>query len=63
MSHLLGHEGDGSILSLLKRKGWALELSAGLYSGGKGFEFFKICVELTEEGLCNLFIFAVMLTF
>lgn len=29
ISHLLGHEGEGSILSYLKNKGWANELSAG----------------------------------
>ena len=29
ISHLLGHEGEGSVLSYLKAKGWANELSAG----------------------------------
>ena len=29
LSHLLGHEGSGSVLSLLKKKGLANELSAG----------------------------------
>lgn len=53
MSHLIGHEGDGSVLSYLKKKGWALELSAGLSHGGNGFDFFKISVTLTEAGLSN----------
>ncbi len=56
VSHLIGHEGDGSILALLKKKGWALELSAGQNSGGKGFSFFKINIELTDEGLGIFFI-------
>ncbi|KAK9711990.1 metalloprotease, partial [Basidiobolus ranarum] len=51
LSHLIGHEGAGSILSLLKKKGWANYLSAGASHGGIGFEFFKISVDLTEEGL------------
>ncbi|ORX91263.1 insulin-degrading enzyme, partial [Basidiobolus meristosporus CBS 931.73] len=51
LSHLIGHEGTGSILSLLKKKGWANYLSAGASHGGIGFEFFKISVDLTEEGL------------
>jgi insulysin len=51
LSHLIGHEGDGSVLSYLKKKGWALELSAGLSHGGNGFDFFKISVTLTEAGL------------
>ena len=53
ISHLVGHEGDGSILAYLKKKGWALELSAGLQAGGTGFSFFNINVEMTEQGLKN----------
>ncbi|KAF9203041.1 Insulinase (Peptidase M16) [Haplosporangium sp. Z 27] len=53
ISHLIGHEGSGSILSLLKKKGWASSLSAGCFSGGIGFEFFKISVDLTKEGLLH----------
>ncbi len=30
LSHLVGHEGKGSLLSALKAKGWASELSAGV---------------------------------
>ncbi|KAJ3300130.1 Insulinase (Peptidase M16) [Borealophlyctis nickersoniae] len=51
ISHLIGHEGGGSILSLLKSKGWALSLSAGSSRGGINFEFFKVSIDLTEEGL------------
>lgn len=29
LSHLLGHEGENSLLSILIRKGLAVELSAG----------------------------------
>ena len=29
ISHCLGHEGKGSVLALLKQKGWATELEAG----------------------------------
>ena len=29
LSHLLGHEGEGSAFALLKAKGWASSLSAG----------------------------------
>ncbi|KAI9204048.1 Metalloenzyme, LuxS/M16 peptidase-like protein [Polychytrium aggregatum] len=49
-SHLIGHEAEGSILSLLKQKGWANALSAGYSSGGINFGFFKITVDLTAEG-------------
>ncbi|ORZ07985.1 Metalloenzyme, LuxS/M16 peptidase-like protein [Lobosporangium transversale] len=51
ITHTIGHEGSGSILSLLKKKGWANNLSAGTSHGGIGFEFFKISVDLTKEGL------------
>lgn len=53
ISHFIGHEGQGSILSFLKAKGWASHLSAGAMNGADGFEFFKISVDLTSEGLKN----------
>ena len=50
ISHLIGHEGDGSVLALLKRNGWAQSLSAGPSTGGRGFGFFNVAVELTDAG-------------
>ncbi|XP_065834712.1 nardilysin-like [Oscarella lobularis] len=56
---LLGHEGPGSILSFLKRRGWALEIIAG--NGGEGYEYnscfslFSCSIILTEDGLHRLF--------
>lgn len=51
LSHYLGHEGEGSILSLLKAQGLANSLSAGCGGGGTGFDLFKVNVDLTKEGL------------
>ncbi|KAI9226187.1 MAG: Metalloenzyme, LuxS/M16 peptidase-like protein, partial [Piptocephalis tieghemiana] len=51
ITHLLGHEGGGSILSLLKRKGWANYLSAGCTGGARGFDFLQVDIDLTEKGL------------
>ena len=53
LSHFIGHEGQGSILSHLKNQGWANRLSAGATDGANGFEFFKISVDLTTSGLQN----------
>jgi insulysin len=53
ITHAIGHEGSGSILSLLKKKGWANNLAAGTSHGGIGFEFYKITVDLTKEGLAH----------
>ncbi|XP_027042212.1 insulin-degrading enzyme-like [Pocillopora damicornis] len=50
ISHLLGHEGKGSLLSELKTKGWVNELVAGGASGARGFMFFICNMELTSEG-------------
>ena len=51
ISHLIGHEGPGSILAYIKAKGWANELSAGADSVCPGSAFFKISIRLTEDGL------------
>lgn len=51
VSHLIGHEGPGSLLSELKNRGWVNSLMAGESNGAKGFGFFGIHVDLTEEGI------------
>lgn len=53
LAHLLGFEGKGSILSLLKAKGWANGLSAGGGVSGYNFKDFTINVELTKTGLSH----------
>ena len=53
LSHLIGHEGPGSILSYVKEKGWAQSLSAGAQPVCPGSAFFEIGVRLTPEGLKN----------
>ncbi|GAA5996471.1 uncharacterized protein JCM10292_007631 [Rhodotorula paludigena] len=54
LSHLVGHEGKGSVLSYLKLKGWANGMSAGAgNNGAAGFDFFKINVDLTKDGLAH----------
>ena len=51
LSHLIGHEGPGSILAYLKNKGWANGLGAGPQPLCPGSAFFSISIRLTEEGL------------
>ena len=53
ISHLIGHEGPGSILSYIKEKGWAQSLSAGASPVCPGSAFFEIGIRLTPEGLKN----------
>ncbi|EXM14919.1 insulysin [Fusarium oxysporum f. sp. vasinfectum 25433] len=54
ISHLIGHEGPGSIMSYIKSKGWANGLIAGAYPVCPGTPgIFHIQVRLTEEGLKN----------
>ncbi|KAK9462938.1 Metalloenzyme, LuxS/M16 peptidase-like protein [Lipomyces oligophaga] len=50
-SHLIGHEGPGSILQYLKSKSWANSLSAGSHNICDGSEIFSVSVDLTNEGL------------
>lgn len=54
LAHFLGHEGPGSILSYLKRRGWVNSLRSGAQNGSSGFELFKVTVDLTEDGLGEL---------
>uniref|UniRef100_F1KTK3 Insulin-degrading enzyme n=1 Tax=Ascaris suum TaxID=6253 RepID=F1KTK3_ASCSU len=51
VSHLIGHEGPGSLLSELKRLGWVSSLSAGGRLLANGFGVFNISVDLSEDGL------------
>lgn len=51
LGHLIGHEGEGSLLSELKLRGWCNNLVGGQRSGANGFMFFGINMDLTEEGL------------
>ncbi|XP_067129485.1 insulin-degrading enzyme [Centruroides vittatus] len=51
LGHLIGHEGPGSLLSELKARGWVNTLVGGYKSGAKGFAFFIVNVDLTEDGI------------
>ncbi|XP_026685109.1 insulin-degrading enzyme, partial [Diaphorina citri] len=51
LSHLIGHEGPGSLLSELRRRGWCNSLVGGPRSGAKGFAFFTVTVDLTLDGI------------
>jgi len=51
LGHLIGHEGPGSLLSELKRRGWVSSLTGGIKGGAKGFMFFIVNVDLSEEGI------------
>lgn len=53
LSHLLGHEGPGSILSYIKAKGWANALGAGPMPICPGTSHFSLSIRLTEDGLKN----------
>jgi len=51
LSHLLGHEGQKSVLALLKEQHWAHELSAGESRSCSDFCSFDVSIQLTESGL------------
>ncbi|KAI7990111.1 Insulin-degrading enzyme-like 1, peroxisomal [Camellia lanceoleosa] len=50
LSHLIGHEGEGSVFYILKTLGWATSLSAGESDGTYEFSFFKVAIDLTDAG-------------
>lgn len=51
ISHLLGHESKGSLLSLLKDRSWVDGLSAGQSVSVQDFGMFDVSVELTKDGV------------
>lgn len=51
LSHLLGHEGPGSVLAHLKARGWATEMFSGIDNSESGFSTFVATVELSADGL------------
>ena len=51
ISHLVGHEGRGSLLSALKERGWAEGLSAGPGISHPDFATFGITIRATEAGI------------
>ncbi len=53
ISHLVGHEGRGSLLSALKERGWAEGLSAGPGVSHADFATFGITVRATAAGIAN----------
>ncbi|KAK5166544.1 metalloprotease [Saxophila tyrrhenica] len=53
VSHLIGHEGPGSLLAYLKEKGWTTSLSAGEAPVCPGTSAFDVDIKLTESGLKN----------
>ncbi|XP_059607534.1 insulin-degrading enzyme [Phlebotomus argentipes] len=54
ITHLLGHEGKGSLLSELKNKGYCNNLMAGYTLAARGFGFFDVVVDLTQDGFENV---------
>lgn len=53
LSHFLGQEGAGSILSYLKSRDWASNILACANGGAPGFDIFRISLELTPQGLVH----------
>ncbi|KAG7958735.1 hypothetical protein I3843_10G032200 [Carya illinoinensis] len=50
LSHLIGHEGEGSLFYVLKTLGWATGLFAGEADWTLEFSFFDVVIHLTDAG-------------
>lgn len=51
IAHMLAHQGEGSLLSFLKRLGWAEDISADVTLQSRHDALFQINLELTEQGV------------
>ncbi|MDT8895132.1 insulinase family protein [Halomonas sp. I1] len=54
LANLLGHEGNGSLLAVLREAGWADGLSAGVARGDGQHALFRVDISLTPEGAEHL---------
>ncbi len=54
LGHLLGHEGEDSLLALLRAKGWANGLAAGAGFSYPDVATFTVSVGLTEAGVDHI---------
>jgi len=54
LSNLLGHEGEGSLLALLKSRSWANSLSAGMGFSDDIQASFDINIDLSEKGFDHI---------
>ena len=52
-SHLIGHEGENSLLSYLKQEDYAMDLSAGGDGELECMSDFNVSITLTKKGLAN----------
>eukprot|EP00457_Paulinella_chromatophora_P000869 gb/GEZN01000870.1/.p1 GENE.gb/GEZN01000870.1/~~gb/GEZN01000870.1/.p1 ORF type:complete len:1160 (-),score=151.63 gb/GEZN01000870.1/:87-3125(-) len=52
--HLLGHEGPGSLLSLLKQRGWVNGVTSGFTPEATCFSTVSVVASLTEVGLSHV---------
>ncbi|KAL0805652.1 hypothetical protein Bca101_098143 [Brassica carinata] len=50
LSHLIGHEGEGSLFHALKTLGWATQLFACEVDWTTEYSFFKVRINLTDAG-------------
>ncbi|GAY65837.1 hypothetical protein CUMW_244140, partial [Citrus unshiu] len=50
ISHLIGHESEGSLFYILKTLGWATSLAAGEGDWTLDYSFFEVTVDLTDSG-------------
>mmetsp|Transcript_12105 Transcript_12105/g.38324 ORF Transcript_12105/g.38324 Transcript_12105/m.38324 type:complete len:750 (+) Transcript_12105:181-2430(+) len=53
LCHLLGHEGEGSVLCVLRGMGWGQDLSAYVADEARGFAELMVAVDLTPEGMAH----------
>lgn len=53
ISHLLGDEGEGSLLAYLKQQNWCTNLIAGSGIESDDFKDFNVSFQLTETGLAH----------
>ncbi|XP_018377582.1 PREDICTED: insulin-degrading enzyme-like [Trachymyrmex cornetzi] len=54
VTHLFGHQGEGSLLSALRAKGWSVFLACELDYAVRGFSIFSIGIDLTDEGIKHI---------
>jgi secreted Zn-dependent insulinase-like peptidase len=53
LTHVLGHEGEGTLFAFLKQRGWVESLYASFAGGADDYDLLSLSLDLSDEGFAH----------